>query len=81
MFTKAGVKLTLFYSAFFFCFFWIFSISLYVWMDQSIGEGMIVQRVQQEQQGQFEGEFVGKSVTIAGNIALDQLKTTLLCVH
>jgi signal transduction histidine kinase len=82
MFTKAGLKLTLFYSAFFFCFFWIFSISLYVWMEKSIGEGMIVKRVQQqEQQGQFEGEFVGISVTIAGNIALDQLKTILLVLN
>jgi signal transduction histidine kinase len=82
MFTKAGLKLTLFYSAFFFAFFWIFSISLYVWMDKSIGEGMIVKRVQQqEQQGQFEGEFDGKSVTIAGTIALDQLKTILLILN
>jgi signal transduction histidine kinase len=82
MFTKAGLKLTLFYSALFFCFFWIFSISLYIWMDKSIGEGMIVQRVkQQEQQGQFEGEFVGRSVTLAGNIALDQLKTILLVLN
>lgn len=82
MFTKAGLKLTLFYSALFFCFFWIVSISLYIWMEKSIGEGMIVKRVQQqEQQGQFEGEFVGRSVTIAGNIALDQLKTILLILN
>lgn len=82
MFTKAGLKLTLFYSALFFCFFWIFSISLYIWMDKSIGDGMIVQRVkQQEQQGQFEGEFVGISVTLAGNIALDQLKAILLVLN
>jgi signal transduction histidine kinase len=82
MFTKAGLKLTLFYSAFFFCFFWIFSLSLYIWMEKSIGEGMIVKRVQQqEQQGQFEGEFVGQSVTIAGTIALDQLKTILLVLN
>ncbi len=82
MFTKAGVKLTLFYSAFFFCFFWIVSISLYVWMDKSIGGGMIVQRVQQqEQQGNFEGQFDERSVTIAGTIALDQLKTILLVLN
>jgi signal transduction histidine kinase len=81
MFTKAGVKLTLFYSTFFFCFFWIFSISLYVWMDRSIGGGMIVQRVQQEQQGNFEGQFDERSVTIAGTIALDQLKTILLVLN
>ena len=74
--------MTLFYSALFFCFFWIFSISLYVWMEKSIGDGMIVNQVkQQEQRGQFEGEFVGKSVTIAGNIALDQLKTILLLLN
>jgi signal transduction histidine kinase len=82
MFRKAGLKLTLFYSALFFCFFWLFSISLYVWMEKSIGEGMIVKRVvQQEQQGQFEGQFNEKSVTIAGNIALDQLKTILLVLN
>lgn len=82
MFTKAGLKLTLIYSVCFFCFFWIFSISLYVWMETSIGAGMIVKRVQQqEQQGQFEGQFDGKSVTLAGNIALDQLKTILLVLN
>jgi signal transduction histidine kinase len=82
MFTKAALKLTLFYSAFFFCFFWLFSISLYVWMEKSIGEGMIVQQVQQqEQRGQFEGQFDERSVTIAGNIALDQLKTILLVLN
>ena len=82
MFTKAGLKLTLFYSAFFFCFFWIFSISLYVWMEKSIGEGMIVKEVQQqEQQGHFEGQFDERSVTIAGTIALDELKTILLVLN
>ncbi len=82
MFTKAGLKLTLFYSAFFFCFFWIFSLSLYVWMENSIGEGTIVKRVQQqEQQGNSEGQFDERSVTIAGSIALDQLKTILLVLN
>jgi signal transduction histidine kinase len=82
MFTKAGLKLTLFYSAFFLCFFWLFSIGVYLWMDKSIGEGMIVRRVQQqEQQGQFEGQFDERSVTIAGTIALDQLKTILLVLN
>jgi signal transduction histidine kinase len=82
MFTKAGLKLTLFYSAFFFCFFWIFSISLYVWMENSIGEGTIVKQVQQqEQQGNFEGQFDERSVMIAGTIALDQLKTILLVLN
>ena len=82
MFTKAGLKLTLFYSAIFFCFFWLFSIGVYLWMDKSTGEGMIVRRVQQqEQQGQFEGQFDERSVTIAGTIALGQLKTILLVLN
>src|SRR5437588_3407692 len=82
MFTKAALKLTLFYSAFFFCFFWLFSIGAYLWMDKSIGEGMIVQQVQQqEQRGQFEGQFDERSVMIAGTIALDQLKTILLVLN
>ena len=76
------MKLILFYSALFFCFFWLFSISLYVWMEKSLGEGMIVKRVvQQEQQGQFEGQFDEKSVVIAGDIALDQLKIILLVLN
>ncbi|EFH89158.1 sensor histidine kinase [Ktedonobacter racemifer] len=82
MLTKAGLKLALFYSALFFGFFWIFSLGLYVWMDKSIGDGLIVQQVQQqEQQGSFEGVFDEKSVTIAGNIALDQLKMILLVLN
>jgi signal transduction histidine kinase len=82
MLTKAGLKLILFYSALFFGFFWIFSLGLYVWMDKSIGGGLIVKQVQQqEQQGSFDGQFDGKSITIAGNIALDQLKTILLILN
>lgn len=82
MFTRARLKLTLLYSTLFFCFFWLFSLGIYLWMDQSIGQGMIVKRVQQqEQQGQFEGQFDGKSVALAGNIALDQLQTILLVLN
>jgi signal transduction histidine kinase len=51
-------------------------------MEKSIGGGLIVKQVQQqEQQGEFDGQFDERSVTIAGNIALDQLKTILLVLN
>ncbi|MBA2396037.1 MAG: hypothetical protein H0V70_25205 [Ktedonobacteraceae bacterium] len=51
-------------------------------MEKSIGEGMIVKQVvQQEQHGQFEGQFDERSVVIAGDIALNQLKTILLVLN
>ncbi len=82
MFTTARLKLTLFYAAFFLCFFWIVSISLYVWMDHSIGGSMLVNQVkQQEQYGQHEGNFNEQSVTLAGAVALDQLKLVLLVLN
>ncbi|GAC1626433.1 MAG: hypothetical protein NVS4B9_17980 [Ktedonobacteraceae bacterium] len=82
MFTKARWQLTLLYSAFFFLFFWTISAGLYVWMNQSIGGGVLVTKVkQQEQHGQHEGSFDEMSITIAGTVALDQLKMILLALN
>jgi signal transduction histidine kinase len=82
MFTAARLKLMLFYAAFFLCFFWIVSLSLYVWMEHAIGGSMLVSQVQQqEQHGQYEGGFDEQSVILAGAAALDQLKFVLLALN
>lgn len=86
MFNKARVKLTLFYSLVFLVFFLSFSIGVYVWMDRSFGEGYIsqVKQKSQQQTGQNQGEFEDQKtaiVTIAGDVALDQLRNILIVLN
>lgn len=54
-------------------------------MDNSFGEGYISQvKVRQQQQGQYQGEFDDKKVsvvTIAGDVALDRLLNILLILN
>ena len=82
MFTKAHLKLTFFYSLFFFILFWSFSLGLYIWMEHSFGESYISQvKQRQAQTGQNSGEFNdsnAKIVTIAGDVTLNQLKNILI---
>lgn len=82
MFKKAQLKFTLFYSLIFLIFFWLFSLSLYFWLEHSLGETYIkkVYEVNREQFGQNSGEFNDKKtniVTIAGDVALSQFKDIL----
>lgn len=85
MFTQTQLKLTFFYSLLFLCLFWAFSFGLYFWMERSFGESYISQvKQRQVQQGQFEGEFDERKttiVTIAGDVALDQLQSILLAIN
>jgi len=85
MFTKAHLKLTIFYSLFFFVLFWSFSLGLYVWMDRSLGESYINQiKEQHAQTGQNIGEFEDEKVaivTIAGRVALNRLANILLILN
>ncbi len=79
MFKQAQIKLTLLYSLLFLALFWVFSFGLYFWMNNSFGEGYISQVKQR--QGRQEEEFDPRSrdvVTIAGDVALDQLLRILL---
>lgn len=85
MFTKTQLKLTLFYSVFFLSIFWLFSFGLYFWMERSFGDFYISQvKQRQVQQGQNEGEFDDKKtsiVTIAGDVALNQLRDILIAIN
>lgn len=85
MFTQTRLKLTLFYSLLFLSLFWLFSFGLYFWMERSFGEGYISQvRQRQVQQGQYEGEFDDRKttvVTIAEDVALDQLRNILIAIN
>jgi len=86
MFRQTQLKLTLFYSLLFLALFWVFSFGLYFWMDRSFGEGYIsrVRQVQQQQHGQNEGVFDDKKttiVTIAGDVALNQLRNILITLN
>jgi len=82
MFTKAHLRLTVFYSLFFFVLFWLFSIGLYAWMGHSLGEGYINQiKEQHAQTGQNTGEFEDDKITIitiAGGVALNRLVNILI---
>lgn len=82
MFTKAHLKLTVFYSLFFFILFWTFSFGLYIWMEHSFGESYINQVKERHPQiGQNIGEFDDNKitiVTIAGEVALSRLANILI---
>ncbi|MCL5733811.1 MAG: ATP-binding protein [Patescibacteria group bacterium] len=83
MFKKATLKLALIYSLLFFSLFWIFSVGVYVWMQQNSSVEYIVKKVDQaEQQGEHTGASKDKTTTtilsIANKAALEQLKTILL---
>jgi len=76
MFRKANIKLTLFYSTLFLVSFWVFSAGLYIWMENSFGESYISEI---EQQGERELEEQDIDIAdIAGDVAMDRLKNTLL---
>lgn len=80
MFHSARLRLTIFYCAAFISIFWIFSGGLYLWMDQSFGEGYISKvTARQEQKEQVKDS--PKTVVIAGDVALDQLKYTLIALN
>ncbi len=86
MFNKARLKLTFLYSLVFLLFFWSFSFGVYAWMDRSFGEGYIsqVKQMNQQQTGQNQGEFEDQKaaiVTIAGDVALNQLRNILIFLN
>ena len=64
--------------------FWAFSIGLYFWVNNSFGESYTAQVKEQQQVGEFEGEFGDKEkifIAIAGDIAMVQLRNTLLILN
>lgn len=82
MFRKAQIRLTIYYSVLFLFLFWIFSSGLYIWMNQSFGEGYVSQV--QHRQGEKERSAFDRNeqvVTIAGDVALDQLRDTLIVLN
>ena len=80
MFRSARLRLTIIYCIVFFSIFWLFSGGLYVWMDQSFGEGYITTVTTKQEQS---GETVSspKAARIAGDVALDRLKYTLIILN
>jgi signal transduction histidine kinase len=80
MYKSARIKLTVFYSIIFIGVLWLFSAGIYVWMDRSYGEGYI-SRVKNQQIEQTGDEVFdtksNKIVTIAGDIALGELRRVL----
>lgn len=80
MFKKANIKLTLIYSALFLALFGVFSIGLYVWMENSFGESYISEVQRQNVEGQFDQRDTAIA-TVAGGIALDRLRDILLILN
>jgi len=84
MFKTAQIKLTFFYSALFLLLFWLFSLGIYTWMDHSFGEGYISQVKQKQQQSQNSTDFDDSKaaiVTVAGDVALSQLRNILFVLN
>lgn len=82
MFKKAEIKLTIYYSVLFVFLFWVFSSGLYIWMNNSFGEGYISKV--EHRQGQEDTDVISKDskvVTIAGDVAMDQLLNTLIILN
>lgn len=79
MFRKANIKLTLLYSLLFLVSFWAFSIGLYVWMENSFGENYVVE-VEQQGESDFDEQDID-IVAIAGDVAMDRLRNTLLILN
>lgn len=64
--------------------FWLFSIGIYVWADQSLGEGFVTKVREQQVDLTDDREFGSvsdNSVSVAGDIALQQIKTILLLIN
>ncbi len=79
MYQGVRIRLTLFYSALFFLLIWSLSLGLYFWMSQSFGQGYITQVRQLHGQAEADTfEQHVRVVTIAGGVALNQLKYILL---
>lgn len=79
MFRKANIKLTLLYSVLFLFSFWAFSIGLYIWMENSFGENYTIE-VEQQGESEFNEEEMD-IVAIAGDVAMDRLRNTLLILN
>lgn len=79
MYRRVRLKLTLIYTFLFFLIIWFLSLGLFFWMSQSFGQGYITQVKQlhgQVEPEPFENHV--RVVTIAGGVALNQLKYILL---
>jgi signal transduction histidine kinase len=84
MLNKARIKLTILYSALFLLMFWAFSTGLFFWVDNSFGEKYIDQVKEQQQTGQFQGEFADNEkvlISIAGDVVMVQLRNMLLILN
>lgn len=81
MFKRAEIKLTILYSGLFLFLFWTFSFGLYVWMNNSFGESYISQVEQRQKDTDAFSNQNAKVVTIAGDIAIDQLRNILLALN
>lgn len=84
MFKNARIKLTITYCVIFFSLFWIFSLSLYTWMEHSFGEGYVAQ-VETQNQTQLDETLENTTspevITVAGDVALAKLKDILLMLN
>src|SRR5665647_2573543 len=84
MLKEARKKLTVLYSVLFIIMFWSFSIGLFFWVDNSFGENYVDQVKEQQQIGQFEGDFADNEkalISIAGDVAMIQLRNILLILN
>lgn len=81
MFHKAQIKLTILYSTLFLLLFLLFSFGIYEWMNNSFGEGYIMQVEQKEGIDTDTINKNAKVVTIAGDVALDELLQILFILN
>jgi signal transduction histidine kinase len=84
-FRQAVVQLTIKYSLIFFAFIWLFSGGMYLWVNNSLGEGY-VDRINnalelQNSTPAHQTELSDSAASIAADITLDRLRNILLAIN
>ncbi len=87
MFKSTRLRLTLLYCGIFFGIFWLFSVGIYFWMHNSLGDSYVtkVTQAQTQQYGDHTdsgaAETTAETAAIAGNITETQLAQVLLVLN
>ncbi|MDB5168484.1 MAG: Signal transduction histidine kinase [Candidatus Saccharibacteria bacterium] len=82
--TKTTLRLTIIYSIVFFVFIWSFSAGIYLWTNNSFGEGYlnhINELVEGSDGGGSNKELSDHAATVAADVALDQLRNIIVVVN
>ncbi len=84
MFTRAAVRLTIFYSGLFFLLFWSLSIGIFVYLQRSFGAGYITQVIERTHDTQYDTNYPQHNVIVvtkATEVTLEHLRDALIYLN